>query len=145
MIRGERGMLEHFADWHRDAGIEPNAETSQTPKAIEEYSPGASEIISLARLFYGFITQEDASLAKFTAALATADPTLSTRDTNQLMTVFAGAELIAVLSRNDDSQLSDLSALCVVSGAAQPYARVFRFLRCRRSPRVTSSAVRPPE
>lgn len=113
-------MLEQFADWHRDAGIEPNPETfPKHQNAIEQYQPKASEVISLARAFYGFIAHDDTSLSGFASALRTADPTLATRHIEQLMTVFAGAMLVSVLNRQNDLELSDLSALSLLSGAAQ--------------------------
>jgi hypothetical protein len=113
-------MQQDFADWHRDAGIEPNAETS--PKhwsAIDEYRPKAEEIISFSRFFYGFLKQGEAPLNEFAAAVVSADPTFSIRDDKQLLVVLVGSELVRVIERNDDEQLADLAALCLVSGAAQ--------------------------
>ncbi len=109
----------HFADWHRDAGIEPNADTSPKHwKVIEDYRPNTDEIISFARLFYGF-GKEDTNLDNFGTALQDADPTFSMRDQTQQFAVFAGAELIEVIERSEDKQLSDVAALCLVCGAAQ--------------------------
>ena len=53
----------------RAAGIEPNDESSPKHwKVIGEYRPTAAELISFARLFYGFSSQGDTSLDKFGAA-----------------------------------------------------------------------------
>jgi hypothetical protein len=113
-------MHKHFADWHRTAGIEPNSETS--PKhwgVIDEYRPEVEEIISFARFFYGFRSAEDTSMDKFGTSLQDADPSFSMQSHKQHLSVFAGAELIAVIERDEHESLADLAALCLVCGAAQ--------------------------
>lgn len=113
-------MWDQFADWYRQAGIEPDAET--LPKyrdAIEQYRPDGAEVIAFARIFFGFITDEDPSLVRFASALRTAVPTLSTGHMKQLMAVFSGAALASLLNRGDHPRLSDLSALVLVCGAVQ--------------------------
>jgi hypothetical protein len=113
-------MHKQFAAWLRAAGLEPNDETS--PKhwgVISEYLPTAEEIISFARLFYGFSSQADASLDKFGTALQDIDTNFSMQDHRRLLSVFAGAELIATIERDQDWRLADLAALCLVCGGAQ--------------------------
>jgi hypothetical protein len=106
--------------WLRDAGIEPNADTSPKHlKVIDEYMPNPPEIISFARLFYGFGAQDDGSMDKFGTALQEADPTFLPQKRRQEMSVFAGAALIALIERDQYDQLADLAALCLVCGGAQ--------------------------
>jgi len=113
-------MHKQFTAWLRAAGLEPNDETSPKHwKVIDEYVPTAHEIIAFGRLFYGFKGQEDASLDKFGMALQDADTTFSMQDQKRQFSVFAGAELIATIERNQDEQLADLAALCLVCGGAQ--------------------------
>src|ERR1035438_10304334 len=113
-------MHEHFADWHRDAGIDVNADTTpKHEKALDEYEPAASEITSFARLFYGLGKPEENSVDKFETALRLADPTFSSRDSKQLLRVLVGAELVAVIKRDGEEKLSDFAALCLLCGAAQ--------------------------
>jgi len=113
-------MHKLFTAWLRAAGLEPNDGTSPKHwKVISEYLPTADEIISLARFYYGFSSQGDASLDKFGTALQDADTTFSMQDHKRQMSVFAGAELIAVIERDQDARLADLAALCLVCGGAQ--------------------------
>ena len=112
-------MLEHFYDWHRDMGLESNDETSpKHRKAINEYTPTAREIISLARFFYGFDSQET-SLEDFAKAVQEIDTSFSIQHHKQYLILFAGAELVSVIQRALDEQLTDLAALCLVCGAVQ--------------------------
>ena len=113
-------MHKQFAAWLRAAGLEPNDDTSPKHWAvISEYLPAAEEIISFARLFYGFSSQGDASLDKFGTALQDIDTNFSMQDHRRLLSVFAGAELIATIERDQDGRLADLAALCLVCGGAQ--------------------------
>lgn len=106
--------------WLRDAGIEPNADTSPKHlKVIDEYVPKAEEIISFARLFYGFGSEDDRSIDKFGTALQEADPSFLPQNRRQEMSVFAGAALIALVERDQYDQLADLAALCLVCGGVQ--------------------------
>jgi len=110
--------------WLRDAGIEPNADASPKHlKVIDEYSPTPQEIISFARLFYGFGSQDDTPMDKFGTALQEADPTFLPQKSRQEMSVFAGAALIALIKRDQYDQLADLAALCLVCGGAQGVRR----------------------
>jgi len=112
-------MLEHFYDWHRDMGLEPNDETSpKHRKVISEYSPTAREIISLARFFYGFDSQ-GASLENFGKALQEVDTSFSMQHHKQYLVLFAGAELVSVLQRATEQEWADLAALCLVCGGVQ--------------------------
>jgi hypothetical protein len=118
--RKEAGMHIHFTDWHREANIEPNDETSPKHwKVIEEYTPEAKEIISLARFFYGFHDPDTISLNGFGTALQDADTKFSMQRDTLLLSVLSGAELIDVIEQHDDQQLSILAALCLLCGAAQ--------------------------
>jgi hypothetical protein len=113
-------MHKLFTAWLRAAGLEPNDETSPKHwKVISEYLPTADEIISFARFFYGFSSQGDASLDKFGTALQDVDTTFSMQDHKRQLSVFAGAELIATIERDQDERLADLAALCMVCGGAQ--------------------------
>jgi GTPase-associated system helical domain len=113
-------MHRQFTTWLRAARLEPNDETSPKHwKAISEYLPTAEEIISFARLFYGCNRQWDTGLDKFGTALQDIDTTFSMQNEKQLLSVFAGAELIAVIERDQDKTLADLAALCLVCGGAQ--------------------------
>jgi hypothetical protein len=113
-------MHKQFAAWLRAAGLEPNDETSPKHWAvISEYLPTAEEIISFARLFYGSSSEGDASLDKFGTALQDIDTNFSMQDHKRLLSVFAGAELIATIERDQDGRLADLAALCLVCGGAQ--------------------------
>lgn len=113
-------MDDSFTDWQRNAGIEPMETSPKLWEAISAYMPEAEEIISLARFFFGFTKQEETPLPKFGTALQDADPTnFSMRQHKQHLAVFAGAELISVIRRSEDKQLSDLAALCLACGAAQ--------------------------
>jgi hypothetical protein len=113
-------MHKQFTAWLRAAGLEPNDETSPKHwKVIEEYVPTTDEIISLARLFYGYSSQEDTSLDKFGMALQDADTTFSMQDHKPHFSVLAGAELIATIESHQDQKLADLAALCLVCGGAQ--------------------------
>jgi len=113
-------MHKQFAAWLRAAGLEPNDEASPKHWAvISEYLPTAEEIISFARWFYGFSSQGDASLDKFGTALQDIDTNFSMEDHKRLLSVFAGAELIATIERDQDGRLADLAALCLVCGGAQ--------------------------
>src|SRR5437879_3589310 len=94
--RKRRRMLKDFADWLRDAGIEPNEDSPKHRAAIEAYEPEAKEVISFARFFYGLSIQES-SLDKFGTALEDAGPSFSMRDHKRQLAVFAGAELAAVI------------------------------------------------
>jgi len=106
--------------WLRGAGIEPNVETlPKHLKVIDEYLPEPDEIISFARLFYGFGSQADKSFDKFGTSLQDADPSFLMQDHRQELAVFAGATLIALIERDQYEQLSELAALCLVCGAAQ--------------------------
>jgi GTPase-associated system-like protein len=106
--------------WLRDAGIEANADTSPKHlKVIDEYVPNAQEIISFARLFYGFGAQDEGSMDTFGTALQEADPNFLPQKRRQEMSVFAGAALIALIARDQYNQLADLAALCLVCGGAQ--------------------------
>src|SRR5271157_5728750 len=108
-----------FTTWLRAAGLEPNEALPRDWKVISEYLPTGDEIISFARYFYGFSRQGDASLDKFGTALQDADTSFSMRDHKRELSVFAGAELIAVIERDQDGRLADLAALCLVCGGAQ--------------------------
>jgi len=113
-------MHKLFSAWLRAAGLEPNDETSPKHwKVISEYLPTANEIISFARFFYGFSSQGDASLDKFGTALQDIDTSFSMQDHKRHLSVFAGAELIATIERDQDERLADLAALCLVCGGAQ--------------------------
>jgi hypothetical protein len=112
-------MHGQFTDWHRAAGIEPMETSPKQWEVISAYPPEPEEVISLARFFFGFTKQEDTPLDKFGTALQDADTNFSMRKDKQHLAVFAGAELISVIERNEDKQLSDLAALCLVCGAAQ--------------------------
>lgn len=113
-------MHKRFAVWLRAAGLEPNDETSPKHwKVISEYLPTANEIISLARFFYGFSSQGDSSLDKFGTALQDVDTSFSMQAHKRHLSVFAGAELIATIEREQDERLADLAALCLVCGGAQ--------------------------
>lgn len=113
-------MHTFFTAWLRAAGLEPNDETSPKHwKVISEYPPTADEIISFARFFYGFSRHGDASLDKFGTALQDEDTSFSMRDHKRQLTVFAGAELIATIERDQDERLTDLAALSLVCGGAQ--------------------------
>jgi len=113
-------MHKLFTAWLRTAGLEPNDQTSPKHwKVISEYLPTAEEIISFARLFYGFNRQWDPRLDKFGAALQDIDTAFSMQNDKQLLSVFAGAELIAIIERNQDKSLADLAALCLVCGGVQ--------------------------
>lgn len=113
-------MHKQFTAWLRAAGLEPNDETSPKHwKVIAEYVPTAEEIIAFARLFYGYSNQGGTALDKFGVALQDADTTFSMQDHKRLFSVFAGAELIATIERDQDGQLADLAALCLVCGGAQ--------------------------
>ena len=106
--------------WLRDAGIEPNADTSPKHlKVIDEYVAKPAEIISFARLFYGYGRQDDGSMDKFGTALQEADPSFLPQKCRQEMSVFAGAALIALIERDQYDQLADLAGLCLVCGGAQ--------------------------
>jgi hypothetical protein len=112
-------MLEHFYDWHRDMGLEPNDETSpKHRKIIGEYAPTAREIISLGLFFYGFDSQ-GASLENFGKALQDVDTSFSMQHHKQNLVLFAGAELVSVVQRALEGQLADLAALCLVCGSVQ--------------------------
>lgn len=113
-------MHKLFTTWLRAAKLEPNDETSPKHwKVISEYLPTAEEIISFARLFYGFNRQWDPLLDKFGAALQDIDTAFSMQNDKQLLSVFAGAELIVIIERDQDNSLADLAALSLVCGGAQ--------------------------
>lgn len=144
-------MHKQFTAWLRAAALEPNDQTSPKHwKVIDEYAPTAHEIIALARLFYGFSSQGDTSLDKFGTALQDADTTFRMQEHKRELSVFAGAELIATIERDQDEQLADLAALCLVCGGAQgmrtgvpvpdmPKAAA-RYIESRTSKRATASA-----
>jgi hypothetical protein len=112
-------MLENFYNWHRDVGLEPNDVTSpKLRKVISEYTPTPTEIISLARFFYGSDSQE-ALLENFGKALQEIDTSFSMHHHKQYFVLFAGAELVSVIERDLDEHLADLAALCLVCGAVQ--------------------------
>jgi hypothetical protein len=113
-------MDAHFGDWHRDAGMEPNSET--LPKhgaAIEEYNPTHAQVISLTRLFYGFLKQDDAFLDDFRLIFQVQDATFPMRGNMLQMAILAGATLIQIIKFGKDQHLADFAALCMVSAAAQ--------------------------
>jgi hypothetical protein len=113
-------MVTHLGDWYRAAGMEPNSET--LPKhgaAIEEYDPTPAQVISLTRLFYGFLKQDDLFLDDFRKSFQAKDPAFPMRDNMLQMAVLAGASLIQLIKHGKDEQLADLAALCMVSAAAQ--------------------------
>lgn len=106
--------------WLRNAGIEPNADTSPKHlKVIDQYVPEPKEIVSFARLFYGFGSQDDRSMDKFGTALQEADPTFLPQNRRQEMSVYSGAALIALIERDQNDQSADLAALCLVCGGVQ--------------------------
>lgn len=112
-------MHESFPDWHRDAGLEPNDQTTRKHwDAIEAYIPRAEEIISFARFFYGFDT-DSSSLATFGNALQESDTSFSMQKHKRYFVLFAGTELVSVIQRKLNEQLADLAALCLVCGAVQ--------------------------
>ena len=112
--------MQKLYGWLRDAGIEPNADTSPKHlKVIDEYTPTPEEIISFARLFYGFGSLDDKSMDKFGTALQEADPTFLPEKSRREMSVFAGAALIVLIERDQNDQLAALAALCLVCGGAQ--------------------------
>jgi hypothetical protein len=88
-------------------------------KVVDEYEPEPEEIISFARFFYGFGSQDDRSMDKFGTALQEADPSFLLQKRRQEMSVLAGAALIALIERDQYDQLADLAALCLVCGGAQ--------------------------
>jgi hypothetical protein len=114
-------MHKSFGDWHRNVGIEANADTS--PKhwnVINAYQPTADEIVAFARLFYGFSGQEEKGLDKFGTALQEVDPTFSMKKDKQQLLLFAGSELISMIERYPERpSLADFAALCLVCGGAQ--------------------------
>ncbi|MGH7747454.1 MAG: GTPase-associated system all-helical protein GASH [Candidatus Dormibacteria bacterium] len=113
-------MHKDFAEWHRSAGMEPKAETLLLHwKAIEEYTPTPKEIVSLARLFYRLGTPDEAFLGKFRLLFQEKDPPFPMRDNLLQMAVLAGAELVAVIEKQESEALANLAALCLVSAAAQ--------------------------
>jgi hypothetical protein len=113
-------MHKLFSTWLRAAGLEPNDQASPKHwKVISEYLPTAEEIISFARLFYGFNRQWDSHLDKFGTALQDIDTAFSMQNDKQLLSVFAGAELIAIIERDQSKSLADLAALSLVCGGAQ--------------------------
>jgi hypothetical protein len=112
-------MHKSFTSWLQDAGIEPNADTA--PKhwnVIDRYPPTLKEIIAFARLFYSLGNFEDGDLEDFGTALQDADPTFLMRNHRRHLAVLAGAELVAVIER-DQSVSAELAALCLVCGGAQ--------------------------
>lgn len=112
-------MLENFYDWHRVMGLEPNDETSpKLKKVINEYNPAPTEVISLARFFYGF-DDHGTQLENFGKALQEVDTSFSMQHQKQYFVLFAGAELVSVIKRNLNEQLADLAALFLVCGAVQ--------------------------
>lgn len=110
-------MNSDFSEWYRMAGMEPNADC--LPKrwaAIDEYSPKAGDVVSLAKLFYKIGKPEESFLAAFQSEFQKADPTFKMRNNEQELSVLAGAKLVDVINRSKD--LADLGALSLVCGAA---------------------------
>jgi hypothetical protein len=106
--------------WLTEAGIEPNSKTVPNYLTfIDQYEPEPVEIISFARLFYGFKSETDASLDKFGTALQKAEPSFRIGQHKHELSVLAGAELIAVIERYRNNRFGDLAALCLVCGGAQ--------------------------
>jgi hypothetical protein len=113
-------MHKNFVNWYRDAGLEPRADTAPKQwETIESYQPQAKEIVAMARIFFGFDTENDADLDRFGMAMQDADPSFSMQRDKRHLALFAGAELIATIERDEGSALSDLAALCLICGAAQ--------------------------
>src|SRR6266568_2567883 len=104
-------MHNHFAEWYRVAGIEPDEEKlPKRWKAIEDFPAGRTAIIALTRLFWKIGAPNQEVLADFRAALQKADLTFRMRGNEQEIAVLAGAELVDVIERGDTG-LRELSAL----------------------------------
>lgn len=120
-------MHQHFAEWYRQAGLEPNAD--ELPKrwtAVEEYAPDHAAILALVAVFNFLEKPTDHFPSGFTAALQNADATFKTRDNDQEFAVLAGAELVDVMARgkNGDATLATLSVVCAAAGNARPLPAV---------------------
>jgi GTPase-associated system helical domain len=112
-------MHTDFAEWHKSAGMKPDAEA--LPKhwtAIEAYDPQVEDIVSLTRLFYRLGKPDETFLASFRASFQTADTLFPMRDNDQQLAVLAGAELVHVIDKRSQD-LADMAALSLVCAAAQ--------------------------
>jgi len=112
-------MHQHFSEWHRAAGIEPDGES--LPKrwaGIEEFSPDHKDILALAQCFYGQGKPSDEFLAKFRQSFQDADPTFQMRGNDVELAVLAGAELVDTIERSS-TVLGDFAALCLVTTSGQ--------------------------
>lgn len=112
-------MQEDFAGWHRSAGIEPDGEKlPKWSKAIEDFTAGRKEIISLTCLFYGVGTPDEGVLKNFRTAFQELDPGFPMHGNDRHLAVLAGAELVDIIERGS-REAADLAALSLVCTAAQ--------------------------
>src|SRR5438093_1564530 len=112
-------MHQDFGEWYRARRIEPNAEA--LPKrwtGVVAFDGSGSEIVSLARLFYGLGKPSDQFLSAFRAVFQTADAAFPMKKNDQELIVLAGAKLIHLIEFSDKEKAC-MAALSLVCGAAQ--------------------------
>jgi hypothetical protein len=108
--------------------MEPTDALPKRWSAIEGYSPNASGVVSLARLFYSLGSFDEEFHLGFQTAFQTADPPFKMSGNENELSVLAGAELIDLIDRGDTG-LADLAALSLVCAAGanlRPPPRVKR-------------------